>query len=258
MCIQVNQLSFKYDESDPEYVLNQLSLTFEKGRFYGILGPNGSGKSTLLKLMSGIVALPKVPHQIMVEKLSIEQYSSDLLAQKIAFVPQMFSMKYAFTVKDILLMGRYPYIKRMASPSEKDYALVEEAIEATNLKKLKNRFVTELSGGEIQRVLIARAVVQDTPWIFLDEPISHLDIHYQYEIMELLAHLCKTKRKTVISVLHDLNVALNYCDEVALLKHGKLVAFGPTAEVMNDRTLATVYDLEVKRMSQGERTYVFW
>jgi iron complex transport system ATP-binding protein len=180
------------------------------------------------------------------------------LAQKIAFVPQMFSMNYAFTVKEVIMMGRYPHTGHLTSPTEKDYAIVNQVIIDTNLTELENCFVNALSGGELQRVIIARAIAQDTSIILLDEPISHLDIHYQYEIITLLKKMCRKHKKTIISVLHDLNVTMNHCDHIFLLKDGHIIEQGEPLEVLTPEAIHNIYGVNVEMIRNASQKWMTW
>ncbi|TCK88004.1 iron complex transport system ATP-binding protein [Natranaerovirga hydrolytica] len=253
MSIQVKSLDYAYDHKK---VLHNINLTFEKGKFYGILGPNGSGKTTLIKLLTGL--LDHQQGEIILNKKKMNTIPRKALAKQIAYVPQMFNVKNAFLVKDIILMGRHPYIKRMHSPSLEDYKKVEEAIAETNIEPLKDRFINELSGGETQRVIIARALAQDTEIIILDEPISQLDIHFQYEIIKFLKKLCYEKNKTIIASLHDIGVALNYCEEVVMLKEGSIKAQGKTKDIITQKTIEETYGLKVNMIYSNHYHYIGW
>ncbi|TCT13859.1 iron complex transport system ATP-binding protein [Natranaerovirga pectinivora] len=253
MKIDIKSLSYKYDEKK---VLHNINLSFNKGKFYGILGPNGSGKTTLIKLMTGL--LSKKSGEIFVNNKELDTMSRNEIAKNIAYVPQIFNISQGFSVRDIVLMGRHPYIKRLESPSLEDYEKVEEAFRETNLTGLRDRFVNELSGGETQRVIIARALAQDTGIIVLDEPISQLDIHYQHEIIRFLKYLCEVKGRTIIASLHDINVAVNYCEEVVVMKEGVVKAQGKAFDVVTEGLIEEVYDLKVSIFDGKGRRYIGW
>ena len=249
----IQDVFFSYDKKE---VLKGIGGTFYEGTFYSIVGPNGSGKTTWLKLIAGINPL---------QQGTIELFGTDIksitnkdVAKRLSFVPQMFNIQYAYTVEEVVAMGRYPYMNRFSTLSEEDARLVEVALKETNLMSLKDRYVNELSGGELQRVIIARAIAQDTDIIVLDEPISHLDIHYQYEIVTLLKKLCREKKKTVITVLHDLNVTMNHCDHILLIKDGKVMTEGEPFKVLTEEAIQKVYGLNVKIVENEENKWITW
>lgn len=251
--LEVCDLHFSYDKKE---VLKGVSGTFYPGTFYGIAGPNGSGKTTWLKLMAGLFDS---------EQANVSLFNQDTkkmnridMAKRLSFVPQMFNIPYAFSVKDVVMMGRYPYLKRMANPLKEDHAIVDQTLIETNLDQLKDRNVNELSGGELQRVIIARAIAQDTDIILLDEPISHLDIYYQHEIITLLKKLCREKDKTIIAVLHELNITVNHCDHILLLKDGNVIEQGEPRVVLTEEVIKTVYDLEVTLAEANGQTLITW
>lgn len=249
----IKELSYSYEHKK---VLKDVNGVFYEGVFYGIAGPNGSGKTTWMKLMAGLFKDYNKGIYIFGRELS--KLSRVEIARKISFVPQMFNMKYAFTVEEIVMMGRYPYIKHMGTPTHEDYEYVTETLKETNLYELKHRYVNELSGGELQRVVIARAIVQDTEIILLDEPISHLDIRHQYEIITLLKKLCKEKNKTIIAVLHDLNVTMNHCDHVMLMGDGRVLEQGEPHRVLTEESLQNIYGVKVKIIENDGHRWITW
>jgi len=237
--IEVKNLSFSYEEE----VLSNINITIEKGKFYTILGPNGSGKTTLLKLISKGLNVSK--NHVFIDGEDLNTISSKQLAKKIAMVPQSTEIEFDFSVEDIVLMGRTPHIKRFSSESEKDFEMAREAMEMTNTLILKDKKINELSGGERQRVIVARAICQDTNIILLDEPISHLDIHHQIEIMNEMKQLNENKNITIVAVLHDLNIAAAYSDHMILMNKGKVHSYGRPEEILNEKTIKEVYGLQV-------------
>ncbi len=249
----VKDIHFSYDKKE---VLKGIGGSFFEGTFYSIVGPNGSGKTTWLKLIAGINPLQSGSVELFGTSITVLRNKD--VAKYLSFVPQMFNIQYAFTVEEVVAMGRYPYMSRFAMLSEEDNGLVQMALEETNLMPLKDRFVNELSGGELQRVIIARAIAQDTDIIVLDEPISHLDIHYQYEIVTLLKRLCREKKKTVITVLHDLNVTMNHCDHIFLIKDGKVMIEGEPLSVLTEEVVQKVYGLQVKIVETDEEKWITW
>lgn len=228
-------------------ILKQISEHFYENNFYAILGPNGSGKTTLIRHLLGLIRVQK--GNILLHGNEIKNLKKKELATSISFVPQNTYIDADFTVHDIVAMGRNPYQKRFQDISSEDEKLIQEAMEITNTLKLKEKRYNQLSGGEAQRVLVARAITQDTPWMILDEPISHLDIKHQIELMETLKRLNETKKKTVITILHDLNIAASYCNKVVLMKSGEIFRAGDTNDVMNCENLKEVYGIEFQRIT---------
>ncbi|MBC8062917.1 MAG: ABC transporter ATP-binding protein [Clostridiaceae bacterium] len=237
--IEIKNLSFSYDEK----VLNNININIEKGKFYTILGPNGSGKTTLLRLISKALNVNK--KEIYIEKMDIYSMNFKQLAKKVAVVPQNTEVEFDFSVEDIVLMGRTPHISRFSSEGEKDFHLASVAMEITNTLKFKDKKINELSGGERQRVIVARAICQDTEIILLDEPISHLDIHHQIEIMNEIKSLNENKNITIVAVLHDLNLAAAYSDHMILMDKGRVHSYGRPEEILNEETIKEVYGLQV-------------
>ena len=250
--VRIKNLSFKYEKTP---VLDDVTIEFCDAGVYGILGPNGAGKSTLLKLIGGILKVPK--NHIFIDNKDLTTFNRREIAQKIAYVPQQFSPTYAFSVETLLEMGRHPYHGQFDDLSHEEHQLINYAIEVTGLEHLRRNYITELSGGELQRVMIARALVQDTPIIALDEPISHLDIHYQKEIIGLLNKIAKDQNKLIITVLHDMNVGLNHCDYIHLLFNHKVLS-GKPAEVLTIDIVQDVYKTEVRKIEDNSGNFIHW
>lgn len=250
--IEVKAVSFSYDKKK---VLERIHISFEKNGLYGLLGPNGVGKSTLLKLLGNMLR----PDEggIFFDGKNIKDIPKKKLAQQIAYVPQQVNVQYAFSVKEILEMGRHPYHERFGALMPFEYELIRFAVDVTGLSEHLEHRINELSSGEMQRVMIARALVQDTPIIILDEPISHLDIHYQKEIILLLKKIADEKNKIIITVLHDMNVGLNYCDEIHLL-HDNGVISGKPEVVMTCEQIEAVYKTSVFKVNGEQGQYIHW
>ncbi|MBE5960115.1 MAG: ABC transporter ATP-binding protein [Lachnospiraceae bacterium] len=238
--IHVQDLSWKPSELKKP-VLNHIQTSIIKGGFYGILGPNGSGKTSLLRHL--LSYLPAEEGNICLGEKKLSDYSRKELAKKFAHVPQNTNVDASFSVYDIIMMGRSPYQKRFGGITKEDERKVSEAMELMHCEEMKEKLITRLSGGEAQRVIAARAIAQDTPYLFLDEPISHLDIRYQIELMEALKTLNEERGTTIIAVLHDINMAAKYCRQILLMKNGKVFADGKTEEVLNVKNLESVYEI---------------
>ena len=237
---EIDDLTFKYDES---IILDRVAFSVNNSSFITIIGPNGSGKSTLLKLMA--TNLTPDSGELRLWNKPVSNYSTKELARNMAVVPQESHIQYDFTVYDIVLMGRYPHIKRFDKENEKDFEIVKRAMLRTNTWHLKDRSINEISGGERQRVIISKALAQETKVILLDEPTSSLDIHHQLEILDLLKELNEETGVTIIIVLHDINLAARYSKEVILLHLGKLLTIGSTEEVLTVENLQRAYDIEM-------------
>ncbi len=238
--IEINNLEFGYGDS---LILKDISFNVKKGEFLSIIGPNGSGKSTLLKTLNRLTHIKN--GSILIDDKDIEEYKTKDLAKKVALVPQDTTLDYEFSVEDVVTMGRHPYKGRFEKEDQEDKAIVYEAMEMTNTFKLKDRLITEISGGERQRVFIAKALAQKTQIIFLDEPTSHLDINHQMDVLNLLKKLNKEKNITIILVIHDINLAARYSDEIILLNHGVIQGKGTPEEVITSENVELAYNLNV-------------
>lgn len=238
--IEINNLEFGYGDS---LILKDISFNVKKGEFLSIIGPNGSGKSTLLKTLNRLTHIKN--GSILIDDKDIEEYKTKDLAKKVALVPQDTTLDYEFSVEDVVTMGRHPYKGRFEKEDQEDKAIVYEAMEMTNTFTLKDRLITEISGGERQRVFIAKALAQKTQIIFLDEPTSHLDINHQMDVLNLLKKLNKEKNITIILVIHDINLAARYSDEIILLNHGIIQGKGTPEEVITSENVELAYNLNV-------------
>lgn len=238
--ISVSNLSFSYNEN---LTLKNLSFEIEKNSFVSILGPNGAGKSTLVNLISKV--MPIEAGEIVIEGKNIRDLNHIEIAKKVAVVPQYTSPGFNFSVYEIILMGRYPYLSRFKGEKQEDYRIVNEVMELTRTDIFKDRKYNELSGGERQRVVIAQTLVQDSPIIILDEPTSHLDINFQIEFMELFYSLYKKKGKTIIGIFHDINLAIQYSEKIMLLKEGNIYCYGNVKDVINRTNIMSVFKSDV-------------
>lgn len=236
---EVQGCGFAYGAST---VLKDISFSLQAGCFYGLLGPNGSGKTTLLDLM--MAAHPRQSGRISFLGRDIGSYNKRTLAQHIALVPQDLTIGFDYPVFDVVMMGRHPYIPRFAMPSHTDIDLVEAALAEMDVSALRDRPVTHLSGGERQRVLVARALAQDTGTLLLDEPTASLDIRHTFDIMLALRRRVSTAGITVIATIHDLDLAAVFCDELLVLKEGRLYRSGAVKEVMTSDLIRDVFSTE--------------
>ena len=235
----VQQCSFSYGAG---MVLGDISFSLQAGRFYGLLGPNGSGKTTLLDLMTA--GHPRQTGQIDFLGKDIGSYRKHTLARHIALVPQDLTIGFDYPVFDVVLMGRHPYIPRFSMPSSDDIDLVEAALVEMDISALRDRPVTHLSGGEKQRVLVARALAQNTEVLLLDEPTASLDISHTFDIMQAIRRRVSTSGTTAIATIHDLDLAAVFCDELLVLKQGRLYRSGSVHEVMTAELVRDVFNTE--------------
>jgi iron complex transport system ATP-binding protein len=225
-----------------EPAVRDVSFAVERGEFLGIIGPNGSGKSTLLRLMSG-VRRPWTG-EVRVGGRPLASYRQRELSRIVAVVPQETTIDFPYSVLEVVLFGRTPHLGGFAFESERDLEAARRAMERTDVTHLSGRAITELSGGERQRVILARALAQEPSILLLDEPGAFLDIRHEVETYDLLREL-KEQGMTIVSVLHDLNLAALYCERVALLDTGRMDSLGTPAEVMTYPILTRVYGTEI-------------
>lgn len=229
-----------------ETVLTDLSCLILSGRVLGILGPNGSGKSTLLKLLARVFCPQQGTIEILGEPLS--GLSQLEVAKRVALVPQETLQVFPFTIAEMVLMGRSPHHQGWGGwhwEDAEDWAVAQNAMEELDVAHLGNRLVTEVSGGERQRAVIARALVQEPQILLLDEPTAFLDLHHQLDIARIIKRLNRERRLTVVLVSHDLNLASQYCDQVLMLNHGRLAAMGSPQTVMKPEVIEAVYGCSV-------------
>jgi len=238
--LQIKDIGFRYQKKQ---VLRRVSFDVKKGEIIGIIGPNGSGKTTLLKIIDGLL-FPQ-EGEILVEGEFLRQKNRKELAGIIAFVPQEFSLVFPFSVQEIVMMGRYPHLNNLRFEGNDDYRIVREAMEMTDTLHLSKRMIHHISGGERQRVLIARALAQKPRIILLDEATAFLDIKYQIALFELIKKLNKLRGLTVIVVTHDINLAGQYTDRIILLQEGKIHSIGTPGQVITEGNINEVYEADV-------------
>lgn len=236
-------------------VLGPLDLTLEPGSFTAIVGPNGSGKTTLLRTLTGVVR-PSAG-DVLLHGQVLADHKTPEIARAVGVVPQTFSLDFSFTVEEMVEMGRYAQSTHSPQSTSVTEAVdpVTEALRATGLSDLADRPVTQLSGGERQRLSIAQTLAQDTPTLLLDEPLNNLDLNHQLETMQLLRTL-NSEGRTVVIVVHDLNMAAQYCDGLVLLDRGLIAAQGSPEEVLDARLILEVFKTRVTVHRQGRRPYV--
>lgn len=236
--VEIKKLSFKIDKIT---ILKNIDLNIKKGRFIGIIGENGCGKSTLLK---NIYKVYKSKNKtIFLDGMDLNSYTPKKLSKKIAVLSQEQKIMFDFRVDEIVEMGMYNKTTLFGRNNfDKE---IDEALEKVGIKRLRDaRFLT-LSGGEMQRVLIARAIAQESDILLLDEPTNHLDVRYQYQIMDIVKKL----NKTVIAVIHDINIASRYCDYIYAMKNGQIIYQGTVEEIFNSKIIKDVFEIDVEVIS---------
>jgi iron complex transport system ATP-binding protein len=235
-------------ELGDKHILGPIDLDIAPGSFLGVLGPNGSGKTTLFRALSGGVRL--AGGKLSFEGRPLQSYRAVELARRVGVVPQQFNLDFNFTVAEMIAMGRYAHGDEAA-----DGQAVAAALQTTGLNDLADRLVTELSGGERQRALIAQTLAQEAPTLLMDEPLNNLDLNHQLEVMQLLRCLHEQGR-TIAVVLHDLNMAAQYCDELLLLDNGRLAARGQPEAILDPAVIMEVFRVRVAVHRQGKRPYI--
>ncbi len=223
-------------------VLEDITLRASPGQLVGIIGPNGSGKSTIIKALSRVIS--PISGKILLDRQDVVRIPRRELACLVGVVPQMPLLPSTFTAFEIVLMGRNPHLGLFQSEGPRDWSIAWEAMEKTATHLLASRRVNELSGGEIQCLLIARVLVQETKAILLDEPTANLDIGRQVEVLDLIKNLCTESNLTVLAALHDLNLAAQYCDRLLLINERRIHAEGTPTEVITDTNIKQVYGAE--------------
>jgi len=223
----------------PKVVVRDLTFQMMPGEMLGLVGPNGCGKSTIIKALSHII--PPYSGRILLNGKDISQISHKNLSCMLGVVPQMPLLPSIFTAFEIVLMGRNPHLGLFQYEGPKDMAITWQAMERASTQHLAHRRVNELSGGEIQGIVIARVLAQETEAILLDEPTANLDIGRQIEILDLIKSLCRENNMTVVAALHDLNLASQYCDQLVLINNGRIHAEGTPEKVINTENIEEVY-----------------
>lgn len=245
--LSARDLSFAYNGRP---VLHKVSLDLVPGRLIGVIGPNGAGKSTLVRLLSGLLAPQS--GEVILDGRPIGRWKRRELARRLAVVPQSPALPETFTAAEVVLLGRTPYVGLLGSESARDWQAARRAMEMTQTLPLAQRLIGTLSGGERQRVVVARALAQEAPILLLDEPTTHLDVNHQLGLIVLVQHLVRHYHLAALIILHDLNLASVYCDELILLASGEVVARGRPQEVLTREQIARAYRADVLVMSHPQ------
>jgi len=224
-------------------VLHNITFYVDRGDFVGIIGPNGSGKSTLLKTCAKI--LKPASGKILLNNIDINTISIQKFARDVAFLPSDIEIVYPYTVRELLLMARYPFLRTFRGPSKADFEAIIDVARQLELTPFMEKNIFQVSEGEKQRVMLAQCLVQEPKLIFLDEPTAHLDIGFQFSFLDLLKIYQKKYLLSILVVLHDLNLASQYCDKIVLLDKGNVCISGTPSEVLNYQILEKVYQTSV-------------
>ncbi|CAM4207462.1 ABC transporter ATP-binding protein [Lacicoccus alkaliphilus] len=239
--VTIENMDLTIDEKD---ILKDINLELMSGKITTIIGPNGCGKSTLLKAVSNIIRASD--GSVYINDLDIRQMKSKDLAKKISILSQKNRLQYDLKVHDLVGFSRYPYLKRFRGLSPEDHKMIDWALTETGADEFRDRMMSELSGGQAQRVWISLLLAQGADVLLLDEPTTYLDIHHQLETLNIIRKLNQKAHQTVVMVLHDINQALKYSDEIVVMNKGRVIKTGTPAEVLTNETLNEVFNINGK------------
>lgn len=237
--LEIKNINKAYGKAN---VLTDITFEIEKNKFTAFIGSNGAGKSTLINIMAR--TLKADSGEVIIDGKKMTDWQTEELAKKIAILSQFNHINIRLTVRELVSFGRYPYSK--GKLKKEDVEKVDEALNYLGIMNLENKFLDELSGGQVQMAYIAMVIAQDTDYIFLDEPLNNLDMNHSVKIMKVLRKLVREKNKTVIVVIHDINFVSVYADNVVALKNGKLVAIGENEKIITREILADIYLLDMQ------------
>ena len=251
MELKILDLSFSYNSTK---TLDSIALKIKGRDILCIIGPNGSGKTTLLKCMNK--KLKPTTGAVLVNDINILRMNRKEVAKNIGAVPQVSTVSFPFTVYDLVMMGRYSHMRRFSAENENDRAVVSQCLARTGIVHMADRLITEISGGEYQKVVIARALAQQPKILLLDEVTSHLDINHQIEILELVKTLSETENLAIVMVLHDLSLAARYSTKTIMLQKGRVFACGRPEDVISIENIRDVYGIEVEMGCSNKGNYL--
>ena len=251
--LSVSNLGFSFGNSP---VLKDISLDVQEGHFYAVLGRNGSGKTTLIQCLNRI--LKPVSGTIRLLGRDLSSYSRKEIARLVSLVPQEHIDIFPYSVLDVVVMGRAPFLSTAASPSEQDYEIAVSALEDLNARDLAPKNFNRISGGERQIALLARALAQATRVMLLDEPTNHLDFNNQYHLLAAIKELCRSKGISIVASMHDPNLASVFADEVIMIKKGGILAKGDTGRIMTPEHISALYETSIMRFNIHKQQPVFF
>lgn len=236
--VDIKRVFKKYNQKT---VVEDVSVKIEKGTITSFIGPNGAGKSTLISMISRLIA--KDNGEITIDGKDITKVKDNDMAKKISILKQSNAINLKLTIRELVSFGRFPYSQ--GKLKNEDWEKVDQAIDYMELRDMQHKYLDELSGGQRQRAHIAMVIAQDTEYILLDEPLNNLDMRHSVQIMKTLRRLVDELGKTIVIVIHDINFASCYSDEIVALKDGKIVKQGPTCDVIDECVLKDIYDMDI-------------
>ncbi|HBH3472401.1 TPA: ATP-binding cassette domain-containing protein [Clostridioides difficile] len=250
--IEIKNIFKKYKNKN---VVDDVSFSIEKGKITSFIGPNGAGKSTVLSIVTRLIGGDG--GELIIEGKSLTNYSNKELAKKIAILKQSNNITLKLTIRELVGFGRFPYSE--GNLTEEDENCIDEAIEYMKLTDIQHKYLDELSGGQRQRAYIAMVIAQDTEYILLDEPLNNLDMNHSVQMMKVLRGLCDELDKTIVLVMHDINFASCYSDNIVALKNGKVEKVGRTDEIVNEKVLEDIYEMNfnIKNIN-GNRICIYF
>ena len=250
--ISINKLSKKYND---KFVVKDIDTMFSLGKVTSIIGPNGAGKSTLLSMASNLTNSDA--GEVLIADKPLAQWDSADLAKRLSVLRQSNNINMRFTIRELVAFGRFPYSQGRLTKEDND--IIDNALSHLNLNHLQDRYIDQLSGGQRQMAFIAMVVAQDTDYIFLDEPLNNLDIKHSVDIMTTLKKLAVEHNKAVVIVIHDINFASNYSDNIVAMKQGELIKSGTVQEVIQEAVLSNIYELPFKVQEiDGKRISLYY
>lgn len=252
MILDIRDLEFKYREKP---VLDGVSINVEEGEVLGILGPNGCGKTTMLKNINR--NLHPDGGSILLDGTDLEDMTKKEIARKIAVVPQTNEIRFAFTVRDIVSMGRMPFSNSLIGTLSEDEKIVEDSMRKANIHEFADRYINTMSGGERQRVIIARALAQTPKILLMDEPTLHLDISAQFDTLNMVHKLSREEGLTVVIVSHDLPMVARYCDRIVMIHNHKIHAIGKTEDVLTKENMKVVFGVDADTVRDPDTGKIF-
>lgn len=250
--IEIKNIFKKYKNKN---VVDDVSFNIEKGKITSFIGPNGAGKSTVLSIVTRLIGGDG--GEVLIEGKSLDDYNSNELAKKIAILKQSNNITLKLTIRELVGFGRFPYSEGNLTKEDEKY--IDEAIEYMKLTDIQGKYLDELSGGQRQRAHIAMVIAQNTEYILLDEPLNNLDMNHSVQMMKVLRNLCDELGRTIVLVMHDINFASCYSDNIVALKNGKIEKVGTTEEIVNKEVLESIYemDFDIKNIN-GNRICIYF